>query len=128
MKQTVQEVAKEMCEAWGMEDNHGYSVKDTYQVGFVQGANWQAEQSPWISVEERLPEEEKEVLVLYEFRSVFMIQEDFYFGQGERWNWGGNKILAWMYIPSFDEILKANKDVLERIKEKGDLIWKIEKS
>ncbi len=23
-------------------------------------------------------------------------------------------------IPSFDEILEANKDVLERIKEKGD--------
>mgnify|MGYP001753965895 CR=1 FL=1 len=34
-----------MCEAWGMEDNHGYSVKETFQVGFVQGANWQAEQS-----------------------------------------------------------------------------------
>lgn len=45
MKQTVQERAKEMCEAWGMEDNHGYSVKETFQVGFVQGANWQAEQS-----------------------------------------------------------------------------------
>lgn len=28
MKQTVQERAKEMCEAWGMEDNHGYSVKE----------------------------------------------------------------------------------------------------
>ena len=36
MKQTVQERAKEMCEAWGMEDNHGYSVKDTFQIGFVQ--------------------------------------------------------------------------------------------
>ena len=55
MKQTVQERAKEMCEAWGMEDNHGYSVKDTFQVGFVQGANWQAEQSPWIKAKDRLP-------------------------------------------------------------------------
>ena len=26
----------------------------------------------------------------------------------------------WMPIPSFDEILEVNKDVLERIKEKGD--------
>jgi len=26
----------------------------------------------------------------------------------------------WMPIPSFDEILEANRDVLERIKEKGD--------
>ena len=45
MKQTVQERAKELCEAWGMEANHGYSVKDTFQAGFVQGANWQAGQS-----------------------------------------------------------------------------------
>lgn len=29
-------------------------------------------------------------------------------------------ITHWMPIPSFDEILEANKDVLERIKEKGD--------
>lgn len=29
-------------------------------------------------------------------------------------------IKAWLHIPSFDEILEANKDVLERIKEKGD--------
>ena len=56
MKQTVQERADEMCEAWGMEDNHGYSVKDTFKVGFVQGANWQEKQSPWISVEKQLPE------------------------------------------------------------------------
>ena len=29
-------------------------------------------------------------------------------------------ITHWMSIPSFDEILEANKDVLKRIKEKGD--------
>ena len=28
--------------------------------------------------------------------------------------------VAWMPIPSFDEILEANRDVLERIKEKGE--------
>ena len=28
--------------------------------------------------------------------------------------------IAWMPIPTFDEILENNKDVLERIKEKGD--------
>lgn len=28
--------------------------------------------------------------------------------------------VAWMPIPSFDDILEANRDVLERIKEKGD--------
>lgn len=29
-------------------------------------------------------------------------------------------VTHWKPIPSFDEILEANKDVLERIKEKGD--------
>ena len=38
-----------------MEDNHGYSVKDTFQAVFVQGANWQAEQSPWIKAKDQLP-------------------------------------------------------------------------
>ncbi len=28
--------------------------------------------------------------------------------------------ILWMPIPSFDEILNANKDVLKRLKEKGD--------
>ena len=30
------------------------------------------------------------------------------------------EVVAWCPIPSFDEILEANRDVLERIKEKGD--------
>lgn len=30
------------------------------------------------------------------------------------------KVICWQPIPSFDEILEANRDVLERIKEKGD--------
>lgn len=115
MKQTLEEAVNSIS---GVHPD--WSRLECFRIGFKEGSEWHAKQSPWISVEERLPEEEKEVLVLYEFRSVFMIQEDFYFGQGERWNWGGNKILAWMPIPSFDEILEANRDVLERIKEKGD--------
>ena len=35
-------------------------------------------------------------------------------------DWNGYECDMWMYIPSFDEILEANRDVLERIKEKGD--------
>lgn len=50
------EKAQELCEAWGMQDNNGYSVKDTFKTGFTQGARWQAKQSPWISVEDRLPD------------------------------------------------------------------------
>lgn len=38
-----------------------------------------------------------------------------YFGKQDN-----NKVICWQPIPSFDEILEANRDVLERIKEKGD--------
>lgn len=37
---------------------------------FKKGADWQAKQSPWISVEERLPEPDKEVL-LYDKHSIW---------------------------------------------------------
>ena len=62
------------------------------EMNFIQGAEWHAKQSPWISVEDRLP-------TLGTFDSG---------------------VTHWMPIPSFDEILEANRDVLERIKEKGD--------
>lgn len=71
MKQTVQERAEEMREAWGMEDNHGYGVKDTFKVGFVQGANWQSEQSPWVSVKERLPDDDENIIIMCEHGAIF---------------------------------------------------------
>jgi hypothetical protein len=86
---------------------------------FRKGAEWHAKQSPWISVEERLPNYKEEVLVLYEYEGRIQIQQSFYLGEKD-WKFGSNKILAWMPIPSFNEILEANRDVLERIKEKGD--------
>lgn len=86
---------------------------------FRKGAEWHAKQSLWISVEERLPEDEGKVLVLYEYEGEMQIQELFYIGE-KRMVFGSSEVLAWMPIPSFDEILEANRDVLERIKEKGD--------
>lgn len=93
---------------------------DEFKEGFIAGAEWHANQSPWISVEERLPEEGQEVIVLYEYVSTFMVQTSFYHKEYEVWCFGDSKIIAWMSIPSFDEILEANRDVLERIKEKGN--------
>lgn len=87
---------------------------------FRKGAEWHARQSSWISVEDRLPKEGQEVIVLYEYVSTLMTQTSFYHKEYEVWCFGDNKIIAWMPIPSFDEILEANRDVLERIKEKGD--------
>lgn len=95
---------------------------DEFKEGFIACAEWHAKQSPWISVEEQPAN----------------IYDDFLVTDGKKiykaYNNGNNKwyiadrldkyrlegIIAYMPIPSFDEILEANRDVLERIKEKGD--------
>lgn len=88
---------------------------------FKKGADWQSKQSPWISVKERLPEEDKEYLVVLDNRVVYVAQYNknnkswLIYGTGYTYN-----VVAYMPIPSFDEILEANRDVLERIKQKGD--------
>ncbi|MFK2463897.1 DUF551 domain-containing protein [Bacteroides fragilis] len=95
---------------------------------FRKGAEWQAKQSTWISVEERLPEPDKEVL-LYDKNSIRhyvigWLRRHKGYNKGMwalRNGWVEDKdITHWMPIPYFDEILEANREVLERIKEKGD--------
>lgn len=128
MKQTVEEAARE-----NILFNHrtvdrtlfGKDLAKFGEMNFVQGAEWQSKQSPWISVKERLPEESG-----YYFVTDGAVVEKVYFFK--KWNkfaeieeyphlfYDEGVIKAWFPIPSFDDILESNKDVLERIKEKGD--------
>ena len=128
MKQTVEEAARE-----NILFNHrtvdrtlfGKDLAKFGEMNFVQGAEWQSKQSPWISVKERLPEKDG-----YYFVTDGDVVEKVYFFK--RWNkftstrdyphlfYNEGEIKAWLHIPSFDDILEANRDVLERIKEKGD--------
>lgn len=123
MKQTVEEAAIESCVIDRSIYNDEY--QPYYLDGFKDGAEWQSKQSPWISVEERLPEESG-----YYFITDGAVVEKVYFFK--KWNkfaelgeyshlfYDEGVIKAWLPIPSFDEILEANRDVLERIKQKGD--------
>ena len=122
MKQTVEEAAKKYSNDCRNRQLHcePYCIVD-----FIAGAEWQLKQSPWISVKERLPKEDG-----YYFVTDGDVVEKVYFFK--KWNkftstrdyphlfYNEGVIKAWLHIPSFDEILEANKDVLERIKEKGD--------
>lgn len=132
MKQTVEEAAiRSQCEM-GCQDcpNHaqaydGYYSSKNVKCPFILGAEWQSKQSPWINVKERLPEEGQKVFVLTMCCGVSRILiERFYktnaFDKDNRWIFGNSIVLAWFPIPSFDDILEANRDVLERIKQKGD--------
>jgi hypothetical protein len=115
MKQTVEEAAKKYSNDCRNRQLHcePYCIVD-----FISGAQWQSKQSPWISVNERLPEELESVLVgtNYEGRYYYEVA----FVMNGKWVCHNSKPIYWMPIPSFDDILEANKDVLERIKEKGD--------
>lgn len=103
----------------------GY-LRKVYTKGYEAGTK----QSPWISVKERLPEPNKLVLcrmvsngaivsgyiVVSSGRSPYVATD----GGFEFEDWNDYECDMWMPIPSFDEILEANRDVLERMKEKGD--------
>lgn len=130
MKQTVEEAAKEAAEdCYECHYDDGYEMR-LVKEAFRQGAEWQSKQSPWISVNERLPEPNKLVLcrmvsngaivsgyiVVSSGRSPYVATD----GGFEFEDWNDYECDMWMPIPSFDDILEANRDVLERIKEKGD--------
>ena len=125
MKQTLEEVANEIG---GVHPD--WDKITCFRIGFKEGARWQSKQSPWISVNERLPEPNKLVLcrmvsngaivsgyiVVSTGRSPYVATD----GGFEFEDWNDYECDMWMPIPSFDDILEANRDVLERIKEKGD--------
>ncbi len=126
MKQTVEEAAIESCVIDRSIYNDEY--QPYYLDGFKDGAEWQAKQSPWISVKERLPEEGKPVLIrlkdgvirlacydIEEESNIYFWNDNYAYETFRPWD-----VTHWREIPSFDEILEANRDVLERIKQKGD--------
>jgi hypothetical protein len=122
MKQTVEEAAKKYSNDCRNRQRHcePYCIVD-----FISGAEWQSKQSPWISVKEKAGcDTSDDCIVMVANGDIFKA----YFSSKNKWmkSNGGyydeviDDVVAWMPIPSFDDILEANRDVLERIKEKGD--------
>jgi hypothetical protein len=131
MKQTVEEAAREhqthfeICDAEGTISGFINGVHKQSYESFISGAEWQSKQSPWISVKEKAGcDTSDDCIVMVANGDIFKA----YFSSKNKWmksNRGYydeviDDVVAWMPIPSFDEILEANRDVLERIKEKGD--------
>lgn len=148
MKQTLEEAARSEREKIILELHDDYSIhKDPehyiissgviqkYAVPiFKAGAEWQAKQSPWIRAKDQLPpvdekdisEQSEPVLVKISghCEPEILIYNKYYHvwdtSDGDDYSCNISDDDLWMPIPSFDEILEANRDVLERIKEKGD--------
>ena len=107
---------------------------DEFKEGFISGAEWQAKQSPWIRAKDQLPpvdeedisEQSEPVLVKISghCEPEILVYNKYYHvwdtSDSDDYSCNISDDDLWMPIPSFDEILEANKDVLERIKEKGD--------
>ena len=126
MKQTVEEAAFEYSRKWGKYNTYKEPNLTSLECAFQYGADWQAKQSPWISVEERLPEKDGYYLVTdgENVGTVYFFKEWNKFAVYEKYPhpfYKDGVIKLYMPIPSFDQILEANKDVLQRIKEKGTL-------
>ena len=143
MKQTLEEAAKEAIHAHYncngkytcgernyCEHCNGHNTAhdccecgaDEFKEGFIACAEWHAKQSPWISIEEQ-PVNIYDDFLVTDGKKVYKA----YTNGNNKWyiadrldKYRLEGIIAYMPIPSFDEILEANRDVLERIKEKGD--------
>lgn len=71
MKQTVEEAAKENILFNHRTVDRTLSGKDLARFGeinFVQGAEWHAKQSPWISVKDRLPQTDDDLYIVLDDR------------------------------------------------------------
>jgi hypothetical protein len=129
MKQTVEEAADECRIAIALSlDKSCFDIDECQDAGlsydelvynsFITGAKWQAKQSPWISVEDKAGcDTSGDCIVMVMNGDIFKT----YFSSENKWmkSNGGyydeviDDVVAWFPIPSFDEILEANKDVLQ---------------
>lgn len=130
MKQTVEEAASECRRTTAQSmsvyaqyhsidecPNHGITYDEIAEAAFIKGAEWQAKQSPWISVEDAIPNEQAKGMcqVKYVDGSI----DEMAMRKVNKWISPYIKtgyVTHWKPIPSFDEILEANKDVLQRLK------------
>lgn len=98
--------------------------KQSYE-SFIAGVEWQAKQSPWHDTTEK-PVQGKLCLVEYKDpNGEIRVRLDKHCGFEWKEMCHYDRILRWAYVddlkpPTFDQILEANKDVLQRMKEKGE--------
>ena len=121
MKQTVEEAAYDYAtnktkfrkdvlkevDADTYVSRHADSMED-----FQCGAEWQSKQSPWINVKDKLPSLNQKVIV-YNGKQVYISHrtEKDYAKDANSFLYGLQtyNVVAWMPIPSFNEILEVNK-------------------
>lgn len=135
MKQTLEEAAYDYAtnktkfrkEVLKEVDPDNYvSRKSDCMEDFQCGAEWQAKQSPWISVEDKLPSLNQKVIV-YNGKQVYISHrtEKDYAKDANSFLYGLQtyNVVAWMPIPSFNEILEVNKFERQDKQDKQDVYF-----
>jgi len=87
MKQTVEEAARDYMKS-EINDWHDAiyiegqapALERSIPQAFKAGVEWHSKQSPWISVEDKLPEEKQPVLVANYFKSARKPYYEYYMG------------------------------------------------
>lgn len=101
-RQTVEEAAHLFAES-----RSSGSAFPAYYQGFIAGAKWQTKQSPWVSVEERLPENQDIVLVRGEYggkATAYLHSKDsgfIVYGEDAYKVFG--EVTHWCHIPDLEE-------------------------
>lgn len=94
-------------------------AKDMRECAFKSGAEWAGKATPWISVEDMLPEGNTGVFFTVEWNDIYKVGYfvGLYYEDGQ-WeserriflpNSSLVRVTHWMPIPSFDEILEATE-------------------
>lgn len=109
MKQTVEEAEKEYIEEYP--ECFRFKRSDVADA-FEAGAEWQSNQSPWISVKEKTGCDSSNDCIVIDsdgevFRACFIRNKWLKYNRGY---YVIDNVTHWMPIPSFDEILETNKD------------------
>lgn len=125
MKQTLEEAKREYIEKYVSRNEYA-----SFGAAFEAGAEWYKKQSPFISVDEQLPPCSDEDLFLLgiDSRGVKNIPDVGYMHSSKDGKPRKDlfvcgelvEVTHWMKVPPFEDILEANRDVLERMKNKGD--------
>lgn len=90
---------------------HTKSEENTYHTGFVMGAKWADEhpKNPWISVEDRLPEEDKIVIFMGNNGALYLGHHYLQTDYGRTWFADGgyamkdDEVTHWMPIPQIEK-------------------------
>lgn len=68
MKQTLEEAVNEIG---GVHPD--WDKITCFRIGFKEGARWQTKQPPWVSVKERLPDENEDIIILCKHGAILTV-------------------------------------------------------